>query len=73
LHKRKTRTPKEIKDFVDMGNFEVYYSNDDKLMSVGLKWGEGVALQRMGIKRKDQIRMLDWLEDHPRTVKKLLG
>jgi len=54
-----------------MGNFDVYVT-DDTITSIGLHWGESGRLQKLGISRKNQIKMLDWLEDNPKIAKKLL-
>jgi hypothetical protein len=63
---------KKLKKFTQEGEFEVYMYNG-KIESIGLRWGESKRLKNLGIKRKDQIKMLDWLEDHPKSAKKLLS
>ncbi len=62
---------KELKRFTQVGKFEVY-TTDEKLTGIGLAWGEGSRLQVIGYTRKEQIRMLNYLQEHPTIAKKLL-
>jgi len=63
---------KRLKAFVNAADFEVHTSGV-KLMGVGLKWGESKRLQSLGFKRKEQIKLLDTLQDNPKKAKKLIG
>jgi hypothetical protein len=69
---KKKINEKRLKEFAQWGNFEVNFS-DDKVMGVGLKWGESKNLENLGFKRKEQIRMLDFMQDNPEKLKKILG
>ena len=63
--------PKKIKDFASAGWFDVYTA-EGKIKSIGLHWGEGKKMEAMGFSRKEQIKMLNWLEKNPKIAKKLL-
>jgi len=61
---------KRLKDFVTQGNFDIHTIDKD-ITSVGLKLGDSKFLQHQGFKRKEQIQMLDYLQDNPKLVKRL--
>jgi len=63
---------KRLKEFAEWGRFDVHFSGD-KVMGVGLKWGESKNMENLGFKRKEQIRMLNVMQDNPKQLKKLLG
>jgi len=42
-------------------------------MGIGLKYGESKYLETLGFSRKEQIKMLDYMQDNPKKLKKLLG
>jgi hypothetical protein len=65
------KIPKDVKKFTESGHFDVFMRGG-KLASIGLHWGESKRLAGLGIPRKKQIKMLDWLQDHPKEAKKLL-
>lgn len=60
-----------MKKFVDNSMIEVHIT-EGKLMGIGLKRGQSKRLQREGFSRKEQIKMLDCLEDNPKLAKTLL-
>ncbi len=62
---------KRIKKFVDNSMIEVHIT-EGKLMGVGLQRGQSKILQREGFSRKEQIKILDCLEENPKLAKKLL-
>ena len=62
---------KRLKEFAQSGMFEVHFQGDKK--RVGLKYGESKYLETLGFKRKEQIKMLDFMQDNPKKLKKLLG
>ena len=71
--KSKKEIPEKLKKFTELGIFEVRRSgNEDKIISVGLKKGESKFLASQGIKRKEQIKMLDHLQDNPEVAEELL-
>jgi hypothetical protein len=69
--KRKGDVSDDIKKFTQMGHFDVYI-RQGKVASIGLHWGESKRLAGLGIPRKKQIKMLNWLEMHPKEAKELL-
>ena len=74
--KRKTALKKKInekrlKQFTQEGMFEVN-CRDGKLMGIELKHGESKHLENLGYKRKEQIQMLEFMQDNPKKLKKLL-
>jgi len=63
---------KRLKQFTQEGMFEVNWMGG-KLLGVGLKYGESKHLENLGYKRKEQIQMLDFMQDNPKELKQLLG
>ena len=68
--KRKEQLKKRIKEFAKAGDFDIHTSEHNKIMSIGLKWGESKRLKDQ-FKRKEQIKLLDKMEENPEYVKKL--
>lgn len=62
---------KRLKEFAETGNFEVNFA-DKNIMGIGLKYGESKYLETLGFPRKEQIRMLDFMQDNPKILKKVL-
>lgn len=63
---------KRLKEFAQSGLFDVHTSGD-KIMSIGLQKGDSKYWETLGYKRKEQIKMLDFMQDNPKQLKKLLG
>lgn len=56
-----------VKQFKNSANLEVY-TTDGKVMSVGLKRGDGVILSNLGFSRQEQIKILDYLQENPKDL-----
>lgn len=63
---------KRIKELVDNSMIDVHLT-DGEIMGVGLKYGESKRLEKEGFSRKEQIKILDCLQDNPELAKELLG
>jgi len=63
---------KRLKEFAQSGLFDVNMSGD-KILGIGLKKGDSKYWETLGYPRKEQIKMLDFMQDNPKQLKKLLG
>ena len=50
-----------IKEFISLVVLEIY-ETENKIISIGLKWGDSKYLTQIGFKRQEQIRILNHLE-----------
>lgn len=58
----KTRSiPARTKEFLKSANLEIHEFNG-KVMGVGLMWGDGTRMRKLGFSRKESIKILNWLE-----------
>jgi len=57
-----------IKEFLNNSQLEIYIT-DNKVLSVGLKWGYSKILKENGFKRKEQINILNYLEKNTNILK----
>lgn len=69
---KQTINKKRLKEFITYSNFEVFF-RDNKIVEIGLKYGESIYLKQLGFKRNEQISFLDWLKNNPTELKVLLG
>lgn len=62
---------KRLKEFAQAGQFEVHFQGKNLIPS--LRYGESKYLETLGFTRKEQIKMLDYMQDNPKKLKKILG